>query len=181
MPLSFLSVSSYHLWFKLSGNLNSAFSSCLEILLVWKTYFGALSTINKIVFSVEWVREEAFVWSEVPMFWVNWFMSKYFRICLFIWRNEKYSNQFLSACHMPGGLPWRLSGTESTCQAGSIAGSGRFPGGEISNPLQYSCLGNLIEEPRGLQSMGLQRVRHDLATKQQQPTPGTWLALFGLG
>ena len=61
MPLSFLSVSSYHMWFKLSGNLNSAFSSCLEILLVWKTYFGALSTINKIVFSVEWVREEAFV------------------------------------------------------------------------------------------------------------------------
>ena len=58
--LSF-SVSSYHLWFKLSGSLNSAFSSCLEILLVWKAYFGALSAINKIVFSVEWVREKASV------------------------------------------------------------------------------------------------------------------------
>ena len=27
----------------------------------------------------------------------------------------------------------------------------------------------LTEEPGGLQSMGLQRVRHNLATKQQQP------------
>ena len=30
------------------------------------------------------------------------------------------------------------------------------------NPLQYSCLG-----PGGLQSMGSQKFRHDLATKQQ--------------
>ena len=37
---------------------------------------------------------------------------------------------------------------ESTCDVGdlgSIPGSGRFPGGEISNPLQNSCLGNLMD------------------------------------
>ena len=85
---------------------------------------------------------------------------------LFVWRNEKYSNQFLSACHMPGGLPWWLSGKESTYQAGSIAGSGRFPRGGIGNPLQYSCLGNLMDrkEPGRLQSMGSQGVKHDLTT-----------------
>ena len=53
---------------------------------------------------------------------------------------------------------------------GSIPGSGRFPGEGTSNPLQYSCLGNPIEEPRELQSMGSQRVGHDLPTKQQYST-----------
>ena len=43
----------------------------------------------------------------------------------------------------------------------SVPGSGRSPGGEHGNPLQYSCLENLHGE-RGLEgSMGLQRVRHD--------------------
>ena len=45
---------------------------------------------------------------------------------------------------------------------GSIPGLGRSPGGGHGNPLQYSCLENpWTEEPGGLQSMGLQRVRHD--------------------
>ena len=46
---------------------------------------------------------------------------------------------------------------------GSIPGSGRSPGEGNGNPLQYSCLGNPMdtEEPGGLQSIGLQRVRHD--------------------
>ena len=34
------------------------------------------------------------------------------------------------------------------------------------------------EEPGGLQSLGLQRVRHDLVTKQQQFLGGSWLYLF---
>ena len=46
--------------------------------------------------------------------------------------------------------------------AGSIPRLGRSPGGGNSNPLQYSCLKTpWTEEPGGLQSMGLQRVRHD--------------------
>ena len=37
----------------------------------------------------------------------------------------------------------------------SIPGSGRSPGGENGNPLQYSCLESpWTEEPGGLQSMG---------------------------
>ena len=41
-----------------------------------------------------------------------------------------------------------LSGKESTCNTGdvgSIAGSGRFPGGGYDNPVQYSCLGNAMD------------------------------------
>ena len=49
---------------------------------------------------------------------------------------------------------------------GSIPGSGKSPGGGHSNPLQYSCQENRripwTEEPGELQSMGWQRVRHDL-------------------
>ena len=45
---------------------------------------------------------------------------------------------------------------------GSIPGSGRSPGGGHGNPLQYSCLEiPQAGEPGGLQSVGLQRVRHD--------------------
>ena len=43
---------------------------------------------------------------------------------------------------------------------GSIPGLGRAPGGGRSNPLQCSCLEiPWTEEPRGLQSIGSQRVR----------------------
>ena len=45
---------------------------------------------------------------------------------------------------------------------GSIPGSGSSPGEGNGNPHQYSCLKNpMAEEPGGLQSMGLQRIRHD--------------------
>ena len=60
-----------------------------------------------------------------------------------------------------------LSGTEvkrppaNAGDEGSIPGSGRSPGGENSNPLQYSCLENpWTEEPGRLQSIGSQRVGH---------------------
>ena len=49
------------------------------------------------------------------------------------------------------GLPGQLSGKESACNAGatgdsgSIPGLGRFPGGGNGNPLQYSCLENLMD------------------------------------
>ena len=49
---------------------------------------------------------------------------------------------------------------------GSIPELGRSPGEGIGNLLQYSCLGNpMEEEPGELQSMGSQRGRHDLATE----------------
>ena len=63
---------------------------------------------------------------------------------------------------------WWLSGKESACSAGDtgdvglIPGSGRSPGGEHSNPLQYSCLENPMNRGnwQAILSMGLQRVRH---------------------
>ena len=45
---------------------------------------------------------------------------------------------------------------------GSIPGSGRSPGGGNGTPHQYSFLEKSMDRgPRGLQSMGLQRVDHD--------------------
>ena len=50
-----------------------------------------------------------------------------------------------------------------------IPGSERSPGEGNGNPPQYSCLRiPWTEEPGGLQSMGLQRLGHDIATTQQQ-------------
>ena len=56
-------------------------------------------------------------------------------------------------------------GKESACSAEDsdlIPGSGRSPGEENGNPLQYSCLENYMEEESGgLQSMGSQEVGQD--------------------
>ena len=52
--------------------------------------------------------------------------------------------------------------------AGSVPGLGSSPREGNGSLLQYSCLGNPMGEPGRLLSMGLQRVRHDLAIKQQQ-------------
>ena len=49
------------------------------------------------------------------------------------------------------GLPRRLSGEESACNAGAVGdvglipGSGRPPGGGHGNPLQCPCLGNPLD------------------------------------
>ena len=52
---------------------------------------------------------------------------------------------------------------------GSICGWGRYPGEGNGSPLQYFCLENLMTgELGGLQSIRLQRVRHNRVTKQQQ-------------
>ena len=56
------------------------------------------------------------------------------------------------------GFPGGSDSKESACNAedlGSIPGSGRPSGEEKGNPLQRA------EEPGGLQSLGLQRVRHN--------------------
>ena len=69
------------------------------------------------------------------------------------------------------GLSWWLSGEEAACSAGGI---GLIPGQE--GPLEKemaahsSVLAGEIpwtEEPGGLQSMWSERIRHNLATKQQ--------------
>ena len=66
-------------------------------------------------------------------------------------------------------LPWWLSGEESTCNAGDMAGAegsipglGRSPGEGNDNPIQYSCLKNPMD--RGTW-WGHKTVQHDLATK----------------
>ena len=64
------------------------------------------------------------------------------------------------------GFPGGSDGKECALNVGdlgSIPGLGRSPGKGHGNPLQYSCLENppWTEEPGGLRSMGLQRVRHN--------------------
>ena len=69
----------------------------------------------------------------------------------------------------PGGSQWSLLVIKDTPanagdlrDASSIPRSGRSLGGGHGNPLQYSCLViPWTEKPIGLQSVGLQKVRHD--------------------
>ena len=80
-----------------------------------------------------------------------------------------------------------LDGKESTCNAGDLSLIPRswiFPGEGNGNPLHYSCLWNSMDRGAwGLQSMGLQRVRHDWATEHTLlfwGCIGSWLLLWGL-
>jgi len=64
-------------------------------------------------------------------------------------------------------------GKESACSArdvGSIRGSGRSPGEENDNTLQYSCLGSSIDRGawQAIVHGVTKRVGLDLITKQQQ-------------
>ena len=73
----------------------------------------------------------------------------------------KVGDEYGSILNFPGGsvgksLPVNIEDT------GLIPGLGGSAGEGNSYPLQYSCLGiPWREEPGGLQSMGLQRVRQD--------------------
>ena len=77
--------------------------------------------------------------------------------------------------------------TQETGDMSLISGSGRSPGGGNSNPLQYSCLGNLVD--RGawwLQSMGSQSQTgpsadhsHSVAHRLLEGKP--WLGTDALG
>ena len=66
---------------------------------------------------------------------------------------------------VPGGS----EGKASACivgDLGSIPGSGRYPGKENGNPLQYSRLENPMDREAWWATIhGVARVGHDLATK----------------
>ena len=70
------------------------------------------------------------------------------------------------------GLPWWLSGKESACNAvdvGLIPGSGRSPGEENGNPLQYSHLENSMDRGAWWATVyEVTRVRHNSVTKQNK-------------
>ena len=51
-----------------------------------------------------------------------------------------YSSSMDKCITIHMGFPGSSDGEESTCNADSIPGLERSPGGEHSNPLQYSCL-----------------------------------------
>ena len=71
--------------------------------------------------------------------------------------------KYIMAWGFPGGtVKNQPADVGDTRDAGLIPGLGRCPGEGNGNPLQYSCLGNpWTEKPGGLQSIGLQKVRHD--------------------
>ena len=73
---------------------------------------------------------------------------------------------------MLSGFPGGSDGKESTCNVGdlgSIPVSGRSPGEGNGKPIQYSCLGNLMDRGGWRATVyGVARVRHDLATKPPQ-------------
>ena len=72
-----------------------------------------------------------------------------------------YPDAGLSACSVVRNLPANAG------DSGSIPGLGRSPGGGNGNPVQYSCLGNLIDGGAWRTLVhGIARVGHDWVTKQ---------------
>ena len=80
---------------------------------------------------------------------------------------------FLNYGFLRMGFPYGSAGKESACNTGdlgSIPGLGRSPGEGNGNPLQYACLGNPMDRRAWWATVhgSHKRVRHGLATKQQQ-------------
>ena len=79
----------------------------------------------------------------------------------------------MQACPLSQDFLCSSVGKESSCSAGdpgSIPGSGRSPGEGNGNPLQYSCLENPMDRGAWWATVhGVERVRHDLATKPPPP------------
>ena len=92
--------------------------------------------------------------------------------------------KILTLANIGLGLPRRLGGKESACQAGDVGlipGSGRSPGEGNGNPLQY-CLGNPKDRGALLATFHkVARVGPDLATQQQQTSALlSYLFYFGI-
>ena len=87
--------------------------------------------------------------------------------CVKVWDEglDLFSDQVRKLEGFPGGAEVKnLPADEGdTRVVGPIPGSGRSPGGEGGNLLQYSCLGN--PGKRSWDLPGLQRVGHNLATE----------------
>ena len=87
----------------------------------------------------------------------------------------KRRNYILDSIHVtdkcggfPGGSVLKNLSTDvgDAEDMGSVPGSGRSPAGRNGNPLQYSCLENLMDRGTSRATVqGLQRVGHDLATE----------------
>ena len=93
-------------------------------------------------------------------------MSQFFKILFFAIKAKVFFFSFRAHLELSEGTSLvaqtvkRLS--TYVGDPGSIPGSGRSPGEGNGNPLQYIAWKiPWIEEPGRLQSMGLQRVRHD--------------------
>ena len=95
-------------------------------------------------------------------------------MAVFVWKSNLgvWTTFSFSSISIGSGLPWWLSGKESTCErrrpesVGSIPGLGTSPGERNGNPLQYSCLGNPMDKEAWRATVPeVIRVRHDLATE----------------
>ena len=89
------------------------------------------------------------------------------------WPISGVRRNILSGSNSCSGLPWWLSGKESACKCRRLGFNPWFR--EIPwrrkrqpTPVFLTRKSPRKEEPGGLQSMGLQRVGHNLATEQQQ-------------
>ena len=92
-------------------------------------------------------------------------------------QGEKVGSSIKSRLWVMEGFPGSSAGKQSICNAGdpsSIPGLGRSPGGRQWQPTLVFLPGESAwtEEPGRLQSMHLQRVRHNWATKHSTAQSG---------
>ena len=108
--------------------------------------------------SKEWVL--IYIFGRYGRSWI----SKYLRSRC--GKSEEKWNQITLESFPGGSVVKNPSALQET--ASSHPGSERYPGEGNGNPLQNTCLGNSMdrEEPSGIQSVELQKIGHDLMTKQ---------------
>ena len=104
--------------------------------------------------------------SNIPKIEIDCYLSwPVWLIQLCLKNNNKACFGSWSCVSVVKGSAWNAS------DLGSIPGLGRSPGEGNGNPLQYSCLENLMDGGAWQNTVhGVARVRHNLATKLQTTT-----------
>ena len=76
---------------------------------------------------------------------LGWWTKSAGTLCTLMSAPDKDSVCFYYLHRWGVGFPGGVSDKERACDAGSVPGLGRSPGGRHGNPLQYSCLENPMD------------------------------------
>ena len=80
---------------------------------------------------------------------LGWWTKSAGTLCTLMSAPDKDSVCFYYLHRWGVGFPGGVSDKERACDAGSVPGLGRSPGGRHGNPLQYSCLENSMDRGPG--------------------------------
>ena len=159
-------------------------SSTLVLKIPWMEEPGRLQSMGSLRVGHNWTTSLSLFtfmhwrrkWQPTPVFLPGESQGRGSLVGCHLWHRVGHNWSNLAAAEVFGGFLGGSDSKESAFQArnmGTIYGLRRSPGEGNGYPLQYSCLGNLMDRGALWATVhGVSRVRHNFVTKPQQR--GIW-------